>query len=82
MNVTITLDDDLLARVRELARKRGISLQELLRQELRRVVGERDYAALADELERGWSAQSYRSDGRPFSRDDLYADRIDRRARR
>ena len=59
MNLTITIDDRILDRARALARRRGVSLQDLLRRYLESIVGERPRDDIADELcrlmRRHWS---------------------------
>lgn len=76
MNLTITIDDELLRRARELAGRRGISLQELLRDYLRTLVGERSGAQVASELAALMRDHGGRSGGRRISREEAYEDRV------
>jgi len=76
MNLTIAIDDDLLDRARELARRRGVSLQELIREQLRTLAGEQDGAAVAEELLALMTSAGGRSEGRPWARADAYAGRV------
>jgi len=76
MNVTIAVDDDLLERARQLARRRGISLQELIREQLRLLAGERSGADAARELLDLMDSYGGRSGGRTWRREDVYADRL------
>lgn len=76
MNVTIAVDDDLLERARQLARRRGVSLQELVREQLRLLAGERSGADAARELLDLMQRHGGRSGGRSWSREDIYADRV------
>jgi hypothetical protein len=76
MNVTIAVDDELLARARDLARRRGTSLQELLREQLRALVGERPGVEVAAELEALMTEHGGASGGRPWRREDAYRDRL------
>jgi len=76
MNLTIAVDDDLLERARELARKRGVSLQELLRDQLRTLTGERSGADVAEELLELMATHPGRSGGRSWRREDAYAGRL------
>ena len=77
MNLTISVDDELLERARELARARGISLQELLREQLRTLAGARSGAEVADELLELMQEQGGHSGGaRTWRREDAYADRV------
>ena len=76
MNVTISVDDELLERARELARRRGISLQELIREQLRILAGQRSGAEVAEELLGLMEAEGGHSGGRRIRRDEIYEDRI------
>lgn len=76
MNLTIAVDDKLLERARRVARRRGVSLQELLRQMLEAVAGLRTAAEDADELIGLLRRAPGRSDGRGFTRDDAYEGRL------
>ncbi len=50
VNVTRSVDDDFRERARELARRRGVSLHELVRDHLRLLSGERTGAEAVHEL--------------------------------
>lgn len=76
MNLTIAVDDDLLERARELARRRGVSLQELLREQLRTLTGERSGADVAAELMELMETHPGRSGGRRWRREDAYEGRL------
>ena len=76
MNVTISVEDDLLQRARDLARRRGISLQELIREQLRLLAGERSGADTARELLELMETHVGHSQGRSWSRDEIYRDRL------
>jgi len=72
MNVTISVDDELLERTRALARRRGVSLQELVREQLRLLAGERTGAEVADELLDMMEALGGHSGGRKVRREEAY----------
>jgi hypothetical protein len=72
MNVTFSLDDDLLESARELARRRGISLQELILDQLRLLVGQRSGADTARELLDLMERHGGHSGGRRWIRDDAF----------
>lgn len=72
MNVTIAVDDELLERARELARRRGTSLQELLLGQLRLLVGKRQGADVADELLELMRTHGGHSAGKAWTREDAY----------
>jgi Arc/MetJ family transcription regulator len=76
MNLTISIDDELLARAREAARRRGMSLQEYLRSCLRALTGERSPDDVARELLELTESQGGHSGGARFRRDDAYAGRV------
>jgi len=75
MNVTISVEDDLLERARTLARNRGISLQELIREQLRLLAGERTGADAAAELLDLMEARGGHSGGQRPRREDAYEGR-------
>jgi hypothetical protein len=70
MNLTMSVDDDLLRKAREHARRRGVSLQDLLRGYLRGLVGEVSPDAIATELLDLMRRQTGDSGGRKIKRDD------------
>jgi hypothetical protein len=74
MNLTISVDDELLERARELARTRGISLQELLREQLRKLAGARSGGEVAEELLELMKDKGGHSGGRTWRREDAYGD--------
>jgi hypothetical protein len=76
MNVTISIDDALLEKARKLAEERGTSLQELLRDYLRSLVGDAPGHEVADELLELMRTRGGRSGGRGFVRDDAYEGRV------
>jgi hypothetical protein len=72
MNVTIALADDLVARVREIARNQGTTLNELVRRQLEVIAGRPAGDALANEMRKLWAQSSGRSGGRKIRRSDAY----------
>ena len=72
MNLTIAVDDKVLERARLVARRRGVSLQELLRQMIESLAGSRTAEEDAAELITLLRSSPGRSDGRKWSRDDAY----------
>ena len=75
MNVTISLDDDVVRHARELARRRGKSLQQVLREHLESLVGPPPSEDLAEELFLIMDRSPGRSGGLRFRRDDAYRGR-------
>jgi hypothetical protein len=76
MNITIAVDDKVVERARELARRQGRSLQELVRDYLQTLVGDRPGSEVADELLALMERHGGRSGGRRFHRSDAYEDRL------
>lgn len=72
MNLTIAVDDKVLERARLVARRRGVSLQELLRQMIESLAGSRTAEEDAAELIALLRSSPGRSDGCKWSRDDAY----------
>jgi len=70
-NVTIAVDEDLLAAAREYARAHGVSLNALIRQLLKQRIGEQ----AMDPLEHAWALADRihcSTGGRKWRREDLY----------
>lgn len=76
MNLTITVDDELLQRARDLARRRGVSLQGMLREYLRTLVGETSGEEAAAELLDLFARHGGHSRGRKIRREDAYEGRL------
>jgi len=76
MNLTITVDDETLERARELARRQGTSVQEVIREHLATYVGDRPRAEIAKELSELFRNTTGRSGGKKFNRADAYEGRI------
>ncbi|TFG39828.1 MAG: hypothetical protein E4H44_01355 [Candidatus Aminicenantes bacterium] len=80
MNLTITIDDELLRRARIRALSQGTSVNAVLREFLTSYAGsdvETSARARLADLARASTASSG-SQGRTWTREDLYADRFDR----
>lgn len=73
MHVTLSIDDDLVSRAREAARRQGRTLDELVADYLRQVA--RSGPERVAELERLWAEEEGHSGGRRFLRSDAYQDR-------
>ena len=72
MNVTLSIDEKLLARARELAHERGTSVNQLIRDYLERITGRSGPSNVMEQLERLWSEQSGRSGGWKWNREEVY----------
>jgi hypothetical protein len=72
MNVTLAIDEKLLARARDLALKRRTTLNQLVRDYLERLTTPEGAPTVAAEFERLWAEHEGHSGGRPWRREDLY----------
>ena len=72
MSVTLSLDDALLDRARKLAARRGISLNQMIRDYLSEVTGEPSPEQLIAELDSLWAKSHGDSQGWRFDREDLH----------
>ena len=75
VNVTISIDDELAARAREVAQREGTTLNDIIRRHLETVAGRRSGAALAQELRQLWADHPGHSGGRKVARDEAYEGR-------
>ena len=72
MNLTLSVDDQIVERAREVARRQGHSLNSLVREFIEGLAGRRSGDQLAADFERMWKESSGSSRGRKFSRSDAY----------
>jgi len=78
MNLTITVDDELLERARTMAQSQGTSVQEVIRRHLAEYVGDRSREEVAKELVDRLRNTTGRSGGRKIHRDEAYEGRVPR----
>lgn len=71
-NLTLSADNDLIHRARLIATAQGTSLNDMIRQFLRMLVGQDAGAAVADELLDLMTREPGHSQGRSWSREDAY----------
>jgi hypothetical protein len=79
MNVTLSIDEDLVERAREVARQQGKSLNALIREYLQSLTAASRGENLAGQFQRLWAERTGHSGGWHFDREALYEERIDRR---
>ena len=72
VNLTLSLDDKLLDRARRLAARRGLSLNQMIRDYLSEVTGEPSPQELVDELDSLWAESRGDSRGWRFNREELH----------
>ena len=75
MNITLSIDEALVTKAREVARREGTTLNDLIRRHLETVAGQRSGADVAKELRRLWTKHPGHSGGRKITRDDAYEGR-------
>ena len=71
MNVTLSVDDRVVAEARRLAAVRGTSLNQLVRDFLEELTRVDDGESVVAQLDALWAAESYRSQ-RSWKREDLH----------
>jgi hypothetical protein len=87
-NITLAVDDQIVEKAREAARRQGTSLQDLVRDYLATLAGEKDGSSLVEELRRHWQetdkyfAAHPPAEHRKFNRDEIYEERLGRTRRR
>lgn len=72
MNVTLSLDDDVIREARRRAEAMGTSVNQLVRDYLEQFVGKRDPSAVAAQLDRLWEQDTGNSHGWKFNRDEIH----------
>ena len=75
-NITLSIDEQTVARAREVARAQGRSLNSLIRDYIRQLAGQGGSVQIYRRLEELWSEGTGRSGGYEFRRDDAYEDRV------
>jgi len=75
MNITLSVDDRLLQRAREVARRQGVSLNEMVRHYLETVAGEFPGEVAAEQLLRLMAEHGGHSGGKRLSRAAAYEGR-------
>ncbi len=73
MNITLSIDDRVVAEARRIASERGTSLNQLVRDFLADLTRTDDPEVVIAELEELWAKENYRSEG-PWTREELHDD--------
>lgn len=76
MNLTLSVDEQVVERARAVAHAQGTSLNALLRQYLESLAGNQDRKTLLRKLERAWKETPGNSRGERWSREDAYSERL------
>jgi hypothetical protein len=74
MNITLSVDRDVVERARSVAEQQGTSLNALVRSYLETLAGRRAPQELASALDGLWQEEPGRSGGRRLRREDAYED--------
>ncbi len=82
VNVTLSIDEDVLERAREVARHQGTSVNAMIRDYLQRLAGKKTGAQLAAELREQWKTSRGDSGAKKWTRDELYEERLGRYPRK
>ena len=72
MNVTLSIDDEIVARARELANRQGTSLNQLIRDYLKELAADLSPKEILDELNALWTASAGDSRGKRWKREELH----------
>lgn len=76
VNITLSVDEQIVARAREVARQHGTSLNALIRDYIRQLAGQGRGAEIHRRLVQLWDEGSGGSGGYDFRREDAYEGRI------
>ena len=71
MNVTLSIDEQVVARARSIAAVRGTSLNQLIRDYLEELTRPGDVKSVLEQLDAVWSESPVRSRG-PWTREELH----------
>ena len=71
MNVTLSIDDRVVAEARRIAADRGTSLNQLVRDYLNELTRTDDVESVLRQLDAMWSERTYRSQG-PWTREEAH----------
>jgi hypothetical protein len=80
-NLTLQLDEEVIRRARVVAAKRGTSVSALVARELAELADQDERYEQARARAEQLMARAKPRGGRTWTRDDLYAERLDRRGR-
>ena len=71
MNITLSIDEQVVRKARQIASVRGTSLNQLVRDYLEDLTRHNDMQSVLDELDAMWSESTGRSQG-PWTREELH----------
>ena len=76
MNITVDIDDEVLARVQEVAERRGTTVDQMIREHLEKLAAKKSPEEALRELRRLWDESPGNSGGERWTREELYDRRI------
>jgi hypothetical protein len=76
MNITLSIDDEVVRRARKHAESLGTSMNQMVRDYLEQVAGKSDYEAIADEFKKLSLRATGDSKGWRFNREEIYEERL------
>ncbi len=76
MNLTLSVDEKVVERAREVARAQGKSLNAVIREYLEQLAADKSGDDIADELLRLWRESPGHSGGWKFNREEIYEERL------
>ena len=71
MNITLSVEDRVVAEARRVAAARGTSMNQLVRDFLNDLTRQQDVESVVAELKEAWARENYRSEG-PWTREELH----------
>lgn len=77
MNITLSIDEQLVERARAVAREQGTSLNALIREYIEVLAGQRGAKTVLEQFETLWATPG-NSSGKRFERDEIYEERTRR----
>ena len=72
MNVTFSIDDETLARAREVASQRGVSIDQLVQNYLEELTSRMSAETMIGQLDELWASSGGSSGGRTWTREELH----------
>lgn len=70
VNVTLSIEDRVVAEARRIAAARGTSMNQLVRDFLNDLTRQQDVESVVAELQELWAKENYRSEG-PWTREEI-----------
>lgn len=77
MNITLSIDEQLVERARAVAREQGTSLNALIREYIELLAGQLGGETVLEQFQAMWQAPG-NSNGKRFDREEIYEERVSR----